>query len=101
MGLIRTENPTFESVQVIYRQWNEIVRRLQTKDLCEEIELSIERPLDVLRLAKPVLLALEQDICHWKTLLAKSLDHQFCLVGWHDFVFVTLKERDGTRQLIK
>src|SRR5262249_23373376 len=59
-----------------------------------EIELRVERALDVACLAEAVLLAGKQEIADRDLVAAQGIDHALGLIGRHDPVLVALKEDD-------
>src|SRR5206468_6446530 len=77
-----------------------LVGQLEAEDARVEIQLAVERALDVLGLSEAVLLALEGDVCDGKILSSQSLDHQLGLIRRHDLVFQSLKENNGARESI-
>src|SRR6266508_1241096 len=53
---------------------------------CIEVELGIQRALDVLGLAKAMLLAFERKIGHRQAFCPQRIDHQLGLTRRHDLV---------------
>src|SRR5205823_956077 len=76
------------------------VGRLDAEHAREEVLLALDRALDVLVLAKPVLLALVRDVGVRQLLLPARLDERLGLVGWNDFVFEALEQDDRALQLV-
>src|SRR6266487_909162 len=66
-----------------------------------EVELGVEAALDVVGLAKPMLLAGEQKVADMSALAAERLNHRLRLVRWHDRVLVALEEDNGLRQPVR
>src|SRR5262249_33093594 len=66
-----------------------------------EVELGVEAALDIIGLAKTMLLAGEQEIAHMFTLAAEGLNHGLRLVRGHDRVFVALEEDHRLRQPVR
>src|SRR6185295_6744262 len=64
-----------------------------------EVEFAIECALDILRLAKSMLLAFEWQIRNRNPFRPQRLNHGLRLIRRHYFVFESLKEDHGTRQL--
>eukprot|EP00326_Haptolina_ericina_P007270 CAMPEP_0181215650 /NCGR_PEP_ID=MMETSP1096-20121128/26130_1 /TAXON_ID=156174 ORGANISM="Chrysochromulina ericina, Strain CCMP281" /NCGR_SAMPLE_ID=MMETSP1096 /ASSEMBLY_ACC=CAM_ASM_000453 /LENGTH=143 /DNA_ID=CAMNT_0023307527 /DNA_START=231 /DNA_END=663 /DNA_ORIENTATION=+ len=67
-----------------------IARTPEPKHARVEVELRVERILDVLGFAESMLLAFVHLEGGGDALLQKGLVHHLCLVGWHDLVFVSL-----------
>src|SRR5712692_5936983 len=86
--------------QVLDRHRLDRVGGPKAKDAAVEIELGVERALDVLRLAEAVLFALEGEVGYGHALAAQGIDHRLGLVRWHDLVIEALKEDDRPRKLI-
>src|SRR4029077_4486536 len=64
----------------------------EAEDFRIEVELSLERALDVLRNPETVLLALKGNVGDRHTLLAQRGDNELSLVGRHDLVLQPLEE---------
>src|SRR6202165_5059178 len=86
--------------QVLDRHRLDRISEWEAEDLRIEVELALERALDVLRDAEPVLLALEGDVGHRQPLLAERRNDEFSLVGRHDLVLQPLEEDHGRRDPI-
>src|ERR1700730_4828269 len=67
----------------------------EAEDLRIEVELSLERALDVLRDPETVLLPLEGNVSDRQPLLSQRRDNELRLVGRHDLVLQPLEEDHG------
>src|SRR3984893_3951447 len=72
----------------------------EAEDLRVEVQLRLERALDVLRDPEAMLLALERNVGHRQALLAQRVDDGFGLVGWNDLVLQSLEEDHWRRDPI-
>src|SRR5215813_2217454 len=77
-----------------------LIGKFKSKHARIEVQLAVERTLDVLGFAKAVLLAFKSDVRHRHTFLAQGIHHHLGLVRRDDFVFQSLKENYGTRQAV-
>src|SRR5579859_6833806 len=67
----------------------------EPEDAGIEVQLAVERTLDVLGLAETVALAREFEIGNGDAALAQDGDHLLRLAGEHDLVVEALREVDG------
>ncbi len=86
-----TEAP---SLEVLDNDGHHRVGKLKAEHPGVEVQLSIERALDVLGALEAVSLSLKRDIRHRNLIVAQCLDHQFSLVGPYHKVVKTLEEDD-------
>src|SRR3989442_1190594 len=57
-----------------------------------EVQLGVQRSLDVARLAESVLFAGEEQVADWHSFSPQGLDHQLGLVRRHYLVLIALEE---------
>jgi hypothetical protein len=69
-----------------------LLLRLDSEHSLVEVDLALERPLQVFRLAEPVSLALEEDVLHLSAALLHSLDNPFGLRRRYDGVIGSLED---------
>src|SRR5205085_4932677 len=95
---VRETPAALSSLQVLDLDRLDRIGEREAEDARVEVQLAVERALDVLGLAEAVLLALEGDVGDGQLFTPERLDHQLGLVRRHDLVFEALKENDGARQ---
>ena len=66
--------------------------RLETQNPGVEVEFRFQCPAYRLRLAEPMLLALEGEVCVGQFLRIQNFNQCFGLRRWHHRIFQTLKE---------
>jgi hypothetical protein len=74
--------------------------RLNPEHSLVEVDLALERPLQVFRLAEPVSLALEEDVLHLSAALLHSIDDPFGLRRRYDGVIGPLEDLPTCDQMV-
>src|SRR5215831_5448551 len=88
------------ALQVVYMDRIDLVCKIESENPRVEIQLAVERSLDVLGLAKSMLLALEWNISDRQPLCFYGGIHHLGLVWRYDLVLQALKQNDRARQAI-
>src|SRR5215213_6521731 len=93
----RNKIPTkARSGQILDRHRLNRISRLEAEYARVEVEFGVERTLDILGLAKAVLLAFKRQIRYWQTFRSQGIDQQLGLTRRHNLVFQPLKQYHGT-----
>src|ERR1700694_2949644 len=82
-------------LEILDRHRLDRISEREAEDFRIEVELSLERALDVLRDPETMLLALEGNVGDRQPLLAQRRDNELSLVGRHDLVLQPLEEDHG------
>src|ERR1700752_5064607 len=72
--------------KIFYLHWINGISQLKAKDFGVEVQLRLKYPLDILSLAKAVLLALESKISYRQPFGAHGFHHLFGLIRRDDLV---------------
>src|SRR4029077_17844333 len=76
------------------------ISQFELEDFGVKVKLRLEHALDILGLAKAVLLAFESQISDRQAFRTHGFHHFFGLIGWDDFILQTLEENHRTSEAV-